>query len=87
MPDDAAAPVAIRAGRLDGRLDRCVDRPVLVILGDALRPRPVVGSSLNTMKFRRMSRNRAWSKTPLISTSSAGRLVTTSRPSIVFHGA
>src|SRR4051794_30197513 len=36
MPHDAPAAVAVRPGRLDGRLDRSVDCPVLVVLGDPL---------------------------------------------------
>ncbi len=45
------------------------------------------GSAVNTTNDRTRSRKRAGSKTPRTRTSSAGRLVTTSRPSIVFHGA
>ena len=45
------------------------------------------GSSEKTTKLRSRSRNRAGSNTPRTSTSSCGRSVTSSRPSIVFHGA
>ena len=44
------------------------------------------GSSEKRTKLRTRSRNRAGSKTPRTSTSSWGRSVTTTRPSIVFHG-
>ncbi len=36
MPHDAAAPVTVRPDGLDRRLDRGVDRPVLVVLRDSL---------------------------------------------------
>ena len=36
VPDDPAAAVAVRAGGLDRRLDRGVDRPVLVVLRNSL---------------------------------------------------
>jgi hypothetical protein len=76
VPDDAAAPVAVRAGGLDRRLD---GGPVLVVLLG--QPGRLVGVD--------DERAQQVQQPALVEhTSSAGRSVTTSRrPLIVFHGA